>query len=242
MYSDPPLRVQGLTKDHGTGPGRVRALRGVDLEVAAGEFVALTGASGSGKSTLLHLVAGLDLPTAGGIWIGGADLASLSDDERTLLRRRQVGMIFQAFHLLDVFTAEENVAVPLVIAGRPRAEARRRAAALLDRVGLSGRRKHLPQELSGGEQQRVAIARALAVEPLLLLADEPTGNLDSAQGEQIVDLLRGLTDVGRHALLMVTHNPTHAARADRVLTLSDGRILEEARNSIAHRRMAGDSA
>jgi putative ABC transport system ATP-binding protein len=174
MHSDPPLRVQGLTKDHGTGAGRVRALRGIDLEVAAGEFVALTGASGSGKSTLLHLVAGLDLPTAGGSWIRGTDLASLSDDERTLLRRRQVGMIFQAFHLLDAFAAEENVAVPLVVAGRPRAEARRRAAALLDRVGLSARRKHLPQELSGGEQQRVAIARALAAEPMLLLADEPT--------------------------------------------------------------------
>jgi putative ABC transport system ATP-binding protein len=220
----------------------VRALRGIDLEVTAGEFVALTGASGSGKSTLLHLVAGLDLPTAGGIWIAGTDLAYLDDDERTLLRRRQVGMVFQAFQLLDAFTAEENVAVPLVVDGRPRAEARRRATALLDRVGLSARRKHLPQELSGGEQQRVAIARALALEPLLLLADEPTGNLDSAQGEQVIDLLRGLTDGGRHALLVVTHNSAHAARADRVLTLSDGRLLEEARHPLAPRRMAGAGA
>jgi putative ABC transport system ATP-binding protein len=223
--TDAILSVRSLTKEHGSGPARVRALRGVDLDVAPGEFVAVTGASGSGKSTLLHLAAGLDRPTGGSVRLGGIDLACLEDDQRTLLRRHRVGLIFQAFHLIDMLTAEENVALPLAINGRPGREAARCAARALDRVGLGGRRRHRPHELSGGEQQRVAVARALVTEPLLLLADEPTGNLDSVQGGRIIELLRGLADERRQTLLMVTHDAAHAALADRVVTLHDGRLM-----------------
>jgi putative ABC transport system ATP-binding protein len=219
------LSVAGLTKEHGTGPVRVHALRGVDLDVAPGEFVALTGASGSGKSTLLHLAAGLDRPTAGTVRLGGIDLARLGDDQRTLLRRQRVGLVFQSFHLLDMLSAEENVALPLAICGRAGAEARRRAARALDLVGLARRGRHRPHELSGGEQQRVAIARALVNDPLLLLADEPTGSLDSVQGARIIELLRGLADERRQTLLLVTHDTGHAALADRVVTLRDGRVV-----------------
>jgi predicted ABC-type transport system involved in lysophospholipase L1 biosynthesis ATPase subunit len=223
---DAILSVKGLTKEHGTGAARVQALRGVDLEVRPEEFVAVTGASGSGKSTLLHLAAGLDRPTAGSIRVAGIDLAGLGDDERTILRRRCIGLVFQSFHLLDMLSAEENVALPLAICGRCGAEARRQAVRALERVGLGQRRWHRPHELSGGEQQRVAIARALANDPLLLLADEPTGSLDSVQGTRIIDLLRGLADERRQTLLLVTHDAAHARLADRALTLQDGRFRE----------------
>jgi putative ABC transport system ATP-binding protein len=206
---------------------RVEALRGIDLTIRHGEFVALMGPSGSGKSSLLHLLAGLDHPTAGSIRVGGSDLASLDEDARALMRRRQIGLMFQSFQLLDTLTAEENVALPLAIGGCPADEVRRRAALLLGRVELTHRRQHRPHELSGGEQQRVAIARALVIEPLLLLADEPTGNLDSVQGERIMTLLRQLVNERRQTLCMVTHDAHHAALADRIVSLRDGRIVED---------------
>jgi putative ABC transport system ATP-binding protein len=220
------LVVAGLTKVYGSGLTRVEALRGIDLAVGRGEFVAVMGPSGSGKSSLLHLLAGLDRPTAGSIRVGGVDLAPLDEDERALMRRRQIGLMFQSFQLLDTLTAEENVALPLAIGGRPAGEARDRAARMLGRVDLAHRRQHRPHELSGGEQQRVALARALVTEPLLLLADEPTGNLDSVQGERVMALLRELVDQSRPALCMVTHDPDHAAMADRIVCLRDGRLVE----------------
>lgn len=216
------LVVTGLTKAHGLGATRVEALRGLDLTLDRGEFVAVMGPSGSGKSSLLHLLAGLDQPTAGSIRIGGVDLTLLGEDERALLRRRQIGLIFQSFQLLDTLTAEENVALPLAIGGCAPSEARQRAAQMLGGVGLAHRRQHRPHELSGGEQQRVAIARALVLSPLLVLADEPTGNLDSVQGERIMVLLRKLVEEHRQTLLMVTHNANHAAMADRIVYLRDG--------------------
>jgi putative ABC transport system ATP-binding protein len=224
---NPILTVVGLTKAHGLGAARVEALRGIDLQISPGEFVAIMGSSGCGKSTLLHLIAGLDQPTSGRIFVDKTDLASLDEEGRTLLRRRQIGLIFQSFHLLDMLTAEENVALPLAIAGVPAAEARQRANRLLEEVGLGQRRGHRPHELSGGEQQRVAVARALVTEPLLLLADEPTGNLDSSQGSRIIELLRQMVDERRQTLLMVTHDAGHAALADRVLHLHDGRMAEQ---------------
>jgi putative ABC transport system ATP-binding protein len=224
--ADAVLVVRGLTKAYGTGPARVEALRGLDLTLRRGEFVAITGASGSGKSTLLHLIAGLDEPSAGTILLNGTDVAVLGDDRRTRLRRRRIGLVFQAFHLLDTLSAEENVALPLAIAGRRPREARRRAAAALAAVGMSHRRRHRPAQLSGGEQQRVAVARALVIEPVLLLADEPTGNLDSGAGAALMAALRRLTDERGLALLLVTHDATHAAAADRTVRMCDGRLDE----------------
>jgi putative ABC transport system ATP-binding protein len=221
------LATRGLRKTHGSGGGRVEALRGVDLDICTGEFVAVMGSSGSGKSTLLHLLAGLDQPSGGRILLEGADLGSLGDQGRTLLRRQKIGLIFQSFHLLDMLTAEENVTLPLVIGGCPAALARKKVAHVLDCVGLCQRRRHRPHELSGGEQQRVAIARALVIEPLILLADEPTGNLDSVQGCHIIALLRHLVDERRQTVFMVTHDVGHAELADRTLYLRDGRISDE---------------
>jgi putative ABC transport system ATP-binding protein len=220
------LAVEGLAKHYGAGAARVEALRGIDLALAPGEFVAVMGSSGSGKTTLLNLLAGLDQPTAGRIRLGETDLATLTDDERSHLRRHRIGLIFQSFQLLDMLTAEENVALPLTIAGRPGPEARRRAGAALAAVDLAQRRGHRPHELSGGEQQRVAIARALVIDPLILLADEPTGNLDSVQSARTVALLRRLVDERGCALLLVTHDPGHAGLADRVLRLRDGRLVD----------------
>jgi putative ABC transport system ATP-binding protein len=219
------LVAAGLTKAYGTGTACVEALRGIDLTLRRGEFVAVMGPSGSGKSSLLHLLAGLDRPTSGSIRLGGVDMAVLDEDERALLRRRQIGLMFQSFQLLDTLTAEENVALPLAIAGSSADDASRRATQMLGAVGLAHRRQHRPHELSGGEQQRVAIARALVIEPLLLLADEPTGNLDSVQGDKIMTLLRQLVEERRQTLLMVTHDAEHAARADRIIHLRDGRIV-----------------
>jgi len=221
------LVVAGLTKVYGSGMNRVEALRGIDLTIGRGEFVAVMGPSGSGKSSLLHLLAGLDQPTAGSIRVGGIDLASLDEDARALMRRRQIGLMFQSFQLLDTLSAEENVALPLAIGGCRADEARQRAARLLGSVELAHRRQHRPHELSGGEQQRVAIARALVIEPLLLLADEPTGNLDSVQGQRIMALLRQLVEERRQTLCMITHDANHAALADRIVSLRDGRIIED---------------
>ncbi len=227
MPADVAVAVRRLVKVFGTGEGRVEALRGIDLDISRGEFVAVMGPSGSGKSTLLHLIGGLDTPTSGTVAVGGEDLGKLDDDRLTLLRRRRVGFIFQAFNLIDVLTAEENVALPLVIDGVAEAVASRRALAALDLVDLAHRRHHVPGRMSGGEQQRLAIARALVTEPLLLLADEPTGNLDSAGSDQVMTLLRNLVDQRRQTVLMVTHNSRQAALADRLIRLRDGRVVEE---------------
>ncbi len=223
------IRGAGLTRTFGEGPAAVTAVSSVDVSVARGEFVAVMGPSGCGKSTLLHLLAGLDQPNAGRVSIDGRDLAKLDDDALTLLRRRRIGFVFQAFNLLEVLTARENVALPLELDGRSPSEADARAVAMLERVGLAERLDHFPRDMSGGEQQRVALARALVMEPLVLMADEPTGNLDTATGQAITDLLRSLVDDAGQTVLMVTHNPRHAAAADRILHMRDGRMVDQQR-------------
>jgi putative ABC transport system ATP-binding protein len=223
----PVVAIEGLCKSHGSGAIQVAALRNIHLTIEEGEFVAVMGASGSGKSTLLHLLAGLDRPTSGTVRLDGVDVASLNDDECTLLRRKSIGIVFQSFQLFETLTALENVALPLAISGRPPAEADRRARESLQSVALEHRSGHRPHELSGGEQQRVAIARALVIQPRLLLADEPTGSLDSAQGSCIMSLLRRLVDDRQQTLLLVTHDPSHAALADRILHLRDGCLIQD---------------
>ncbi len=231
---EPPVRepivsARDLRRTFGEGPARVDALRGVTLALARGEFVAVMGPSGSGKSTLLHVLGGLAPPTGGSVHIAGCDLAALDDDALTLLRRRSIGFIFQAFNLLPSLTALENVALPLAIDGVVARDADERARAALERVGLAERIAHYPGQLSGGEQQRAAIARAMIAAPLILLADEPTGNLDSASSEHLMDLLRGLVDSQRQTVLMVTHDPRCAEAADRIVRLQDGCIAGEER-------------
>ncbi|HYR73878.1 MAG TPA: ABC transporter ATP-binding protein [Candidatus Acidoferrum sp.] len=203
----------------------MEVLTDVSLEVPAGQFLAIAGPSGSGKSTLLGLIAGLDQPTAGQIEVAGVDVTALDEDGLARFRRDHVGYVFQSFHLLPTLTAQENVAVPLELAGDAGAAAR--AAALLAEVGLAERAHHYPVQLSGGEQQRVAVARAMARRPALLLADEPTGNLDSATGKQIIELLVGLNRRLGSTLVLVTHDAALAAHADRVVTLRDGRIVSD---------------
>lgn len=227
----PVIEAQGLKKTYHTGEVDVEVLRGVDLEVSRGEFVAIMGPSGSGKSTLLHLLGGIDVPTSGRVVVDGEDLSALGDDGRTLLRRRRLGFIFQTFNLLPTLTAEENVALPLELDGVPSPEALERAQTVLEQVGMSHRREHVPGKLSGGEQQRVAVARALAIEPLVLLADEPTGNLDSANGRQVTALLRGLVDEHQQTIVMVTHDPAVAASADRLVQLRDGLVVNDGPSS-----------
>ena len=222
------LEARGVTKVFGTGEARVEAVRGVNMKVPSGTLVAIMGRSGSGKSTLLSILGGIDSPTSGQIILEGVDLATLTDDQRTLIRRRRVGFVFQSFNLLPILTAEENVALPLELDGIPSAKARRVAAEALDRVGMSARRHHVPGTLSGGEQQRVAVARALAIDPVILLADEPTGNLDSVNGQRVSNLLRSLVDQQQQTIVLVTHDATVAAKADRVIYLSDGMVIKEA--------------
>jgi putative ABC transport system ATP-binding protein len=221
------VQASALVKVYGEGRSAVRALQGVDLEVRRAEFPAIMGPSGSGKSTLLHLLGGLDTPTSGSVRIGDVDLAALSDRERTLLRRRHMGFVFQFFNLLPTLSAEENVAFPLMLAGEEPRRYRERVDELLDLVGLSERRKHLPQELSGGEQQRVAVARALVSSPEILLADEPTGNLDSSTGEDVLAIMRRSVEELGQTIVMVTHDPVAASVADRVLFMRDGLIVLE---------------
>ena len=217
------LEVRELRKSYvGGDGGTIEVLRGVDLAVTTSEFVAVTGESGSGKSTLLHLVGGLDRPTSGWIGLGGVSYDELDADALAALRNRKVGFVFQFHHLLRDFTAEENVAMPLLIAGETPPRARERARSLLESVGLDSRRTHLPAQLSGGEQQRAAVARALATEPALLLADEPSGNLDERNAEQLHALFAGLAREFRTAVVIVTHNRALANRADRVLHLGEG--------------------
>jgi putative ABC transport system ATP-binding protein len=217
------VSARALTRRYGDGESAVDALRGVSLEVPAGQFTAVMGPSGSGKSTLMHLLAGLDRPTAGSVHIGGEEISSMPDRRLTKLRRTHIGFVFQSFNLLPTLTAEENVTLPLAIARAKPAPAD--VDALLARVGLTERRHHRPSELSGGQQQRVAIARALIARPTVLFADEPTGNLDSAAGAAVLELLRDAAGEDGQTTVMVTHDPRAAAVADRVLFLADGRIV-----------------
>jgi len=222
------LQTRQLSRHYMMGASLVKALDNLTLEIADGEFVALLGTSGSGKSTLLNLIGGLDQPTSGTLTVHGKDLAGLSRDDLSLHRRHTVGMIFQSFNLVPTMTATENVALSLMFAGVPRAERNTRAAALLDSLGLGGRQHHRPKELSGGEQQRVAVARALANQPPLLLADEPTGNLDSRTSTEIMDLIHGLNSRDGKTIVLVTHDAALAARyARRTVTLLDGHIISD---------------
>jgi putative ABC transport system ATP-binding protein len=223
------LELRDATKHYRQGRREVVAVAGVTLRVEPGEVVVLLGPSGSGKSTLLHLMGGLDRPTSGQAVFEGRDLATLCDDELTLLRRDRIGHVFQFFNLLPTLTAEENVALPMLLGGAPRAGALAKAREGLAAVGLSDRAGHFPDEMSGGEQQRAAIARALAVEPRVLLADEPTGNLDSAAGAGVLEILRGMTRGGDRSVVMVTHDERAARIGDRRVRLRDGRIESEER-------------
>jgi putative ABC transport system ATP-binding protein len=219
----PVVHGRGLTKRYGTGEAAVNALRGVTVEVSNATFTAIMGPSGSGKSTLMHLLAGLDWPTEGEVEIDGVLLNRLDDTELTKLRREKVGFIFQAFNLVPVLTAEENVRLPLTLSGR--GDSAGRVDQLLEAVNLADRRTHRPAELSGGQQQRVAVARALASEPAVIFADEPTGNLDSTTSHEVLDLLRRAVDDYGQAVVMVTHDASAAAVADRVIFLDDGSVV-----------------
>ena len=221
------VQAEGLTKIYGRGETAVTALDHVNLSVAAGEFVAVMGPSGCGKSTLLHLLGGLDVPTEGRVIIDGQSLADVSDDALAEIRRRRIGFVFQSYNLIPVLSALENAALPLTLDGAPAATTRARR--WLDKVGLGARLRNRPDQLSGGQQQRVAIARALVAEPALILADEPTGNLDWRASDEIAALLRQVADEWGHAVVMVTHDPRIAAYADRIVFLRDGAIVEETR-------------
>jgi putative ABC transport system ATP-binding protein len=221
-------RVQHLTKTYGSGEGAVRALDAVSVGIRRGEFTAIMGPSGSGKSTLMHIMAGLDAPTSGSAWIGDTDITGLSDAELTLLRRRRVGFVFQAFNLVPTLDAMSNILLPFDLDGRrPTASERARIDALVDALGLRDRLGHRPHQLSGGQQQRVAIARALATAPDLVFADEPTGNLDSRSGREVLGLLADASRAHGQSIAMVTHDPVAASHADRVLFLGDGRIVAD---------------
>ena len=217
--------ARDVVRRYGEGESAVEAVRGVSLEVPSGQFTAVMGPSGSGKSTLMHVLAGLDRPTSGTVEIGGRDVTEMSDKQLTLLRRDHVGFIFQFFNLLPVLTAQENILLPLSIAGRK--PDRAWVDSVIERVGLTDRRSHRPAELSGGQQQRVAIARALVSEPTVLLADEPTGNLDSRTSAEVLELLRDTVREYGQTTLMVTHDPSAAATADRVLFLADGSLVRD---------------
>ena len=222
------IETRDVHKVYRRGTVEVAAVRGVSMRVSAGEMVAIVGPSGSGKSTLLNLVGALDRPSKGEVLVDGQALASLDDAELTRLRRERIGLVFQFFNLLPLLTGLENVALPLLLTGVARGDAEARAAELLGRVGVPHRAGHRPDEMSGGEMQRVAIARALAIRPKVILADEPTGNLDSASGAEVLKLLRGATADGC-ALVMVTHDPKAAAVADRVLEFRDGLVVSDVR-------------
>ncbi len=226
------VQARGIVRRYGQGETCVNALRGVDLDIAGGRLTAVMGPSGSGKSTLMHILAGLDRPTEGSVTVAGQDITTLGDNDLTLLRREHIGFIFQFFNLLPMLTAEENVVLPLSLAGvKPDREWVRE---LTEKVGLTQRLTHRPSELSGGQQQRVAIARALVSRPTIMFADEPTGNLDSRTGGEILTLLRGMvTELGQ-TTVMVTHDAHAAAIADRVLFLADGEIVRDLGRSSAH--------
>ncbi len=221
------LQAQSLSKQYRMGVTTVKALAAVDLAVEVGEFLAVMGPSGSGKSTLLHLLGGLDQPSSGEVILDGQRLSELSDRQVTLLRRRRIGFVFQFFNLLPTLSAEENLGLPLLIDGQSLRGHQARIEELLALVGLNERRGHKPDQLSGGEQQRVAIARALVTEPAIVLADEPTGNLDSRAGEEVLRLLRRACDEQGQTIVLVTHDPRAASHADRIVFLKDGRVAGE---------------
>jgi len=221
----PAVSATKVTRRYGRHDSAVDALAGVSIDVPVGQFTAVMGPSGSGKSTLMHILAGLDQPTEGSVSIGGREITGLNDKQLTLLRRSEIGFVFQLFNLLPMLTAEENVVLPLSIAGVKRDRAW--VEELLETVGIADRRTHRPSELSGGQQQRVSIARALVTEPTVLFADEPTGNLDSNTSRDVLELLRNSVDDLGQTIVMVTHDPQAAARADRILFLADGLIVKE---------------
>jgi len=230
--SDAVIEAKELTRRYGVGDTAVDALRGCSIDVRRGELTAVMGPSGSGKSTLMHILAGLDRPTSGSVAIDGTDITKLGDNDLTKLRREHIGFIFQFFNLLPMLTAEENITLPLELAGRK--VEKKWIDEVIGKLGLSDRRKHRPSELSGGQQQRVAIARALISKPTVIFADEPTGNLDSTTSAEILELLRqSVSDYGQ-TTVMVTHDASAAAIADRVLFLADGCIVKELRNAAAH--------
>ncbi|MEY9967154.1 putative ABC transport system ATP-binding protein [Streptacidiphilus sp. MAP12-16] len=229
--STPAARAAQLTKSYGAGDTRVVALDSVDIEIEQGRFTAIMGPSGSGKSTLMHCLAGLDNVSSGRIWIGDTEITSLNDRQLTRLRRDQVGFVFQAFNLLPTLTAEENITLPADIAGRKVDEAWLKT--VISTLGLGDRLRHRPSELSGGQQQRVAVARALASRPQIIFADEPTGNLDSRSGAEVLGFLRGSVDELGQTVVMVTHDPVAASYADLVVFLGDGRVVDRLKDPTA---------
>ncbi|MBI2691122.1 MAG: ABC transporter ATP-binding protein [Solirubrobacterales bacterium] len=235
------LRLIGISKSYGSGDQAVRILNDVDFNLARAEFVAIKGPSGAGKSTLLHIAAGLDHPTEGTVVFDGSDLGMMSENDRTMFRRKHLGFVFQFFNLVPGIDVRDNVALPLLLDGMPRGEAAETAAEAIREVGLGHRMDHLAGELSGGEMQRTAVARAIAPKPALIVADEPTGNLDTQTGDAVLDLLAGLCAERATAILMVTHEDRAAARADRVVEVRDGRLTDHAvaDTAIAERRLSG---
>lgn len=219
------LKVENLTKTYGSGENLVNAVDDVSFSVEKGEFVAIVGASGSGKSTLLHLIGGVDRPTSGKIFVDGNDISKMNDDKLAVFRRRQVGIVYQFYNLIPILTVEENITLPCDLDGR--GVDRERLEMILDLFGLRARRKHLPNQLSGGQQQRTSIARALINNPSLVLADEPTGNLDSKSSEEVMSMLKMCNQSYGQTVIMITHNLDIAKQADRIITISDGKIVEE---------------
>lgn len=219
------LKVENLTKTYGSGESLVNAVDDVSFSVEKGEFVAIVGASGSGKSTLLHLIGGVDRPTSGKIFVDGNDISKMNDDKLAVFRRRQVGIVYQFYNLIPILTVEENITLPCDLDGR--GVDRERLEMILDSFGLRARRKHLPNQLSGGQQQRTSIARALINNPSLVLADEPTGNLDSKSSEEVMSILKMCNQSYGQTVIMITHNLDIAKQADRIITISDGKIVEE---------------
>ncbi len=232
--TDPVIRLQSITKRYGKGEGAAIAVDGLDLDVARGEFVSIMGPSGSGKSTLLNLIAGLDVPDSGRVLFDGRDLGALKDHQLADMRLKTIGFIFQSFNLIPALTVQDNVSWPLEFSGYKRAEVRRRMGEALQRVGVVGCEGRYPAELSGGEQQRVAIARAIATGPSTLLADEPTGNLDSHTGQKILDLLRDLNQSGGVTVVMVTHSVFAATYGDRTIEVRDGKLVRDVRTPRAN--------
>ena len=218
------LKVENLTKTYGSGENLVHAVDDVSFSVEKGEFVAIVGASGSGKSTLLHLIGGVDRPTSGKIFVDGNDISKMNDDKLAVFRRRQVGIVYQFYNLIPILTVEENITLPCDLDGR--GVDRERLEMILDSFGLRARRKHLPNQLSGGQQQRTSIARALINNPSLVLADEPTGNLDSKSSEEVMSMLKMCNQSYGQTVIMITHNLDIAKQADRIITISDGKIVE----------------
>ena len=219
------LKVENLTKTYGSGENLVHAVDDVSFSVEKGEFVAIVGASGSGKSTLLHLIGGVDRPTSGKIFVDGNEISKMNDDKLAVFRRRQVGIVYQFYNLIPILTVEENITLPCDLDGR--GVDRERLEMILDSFGLRARRKHLPNQLSGGQQQRTSIARALINNPSLVLADEPTGNLDSKSSEEVMSMLKMCNQSYGQTVIMITHNLDIAKQADRIITISDGKIVEE---------------